>query len=340
MKKKKTAKKKKKIFISAKLIIVILTIVIFSLASFIGGFLLNENKSQKEIQKYKNTLLTLQKKIDKLSKQLNETKQITKQHSKQFKKQTNYKNSEIVDLLSSIKKEKISKPNPQINKKITQIKKPKLVIIIDDIAFKHEVNMIKEIPFHITPSFFPPTKRHPNTPLYAKKFPVYMVHVPMQALHFAHPEPNTMNINWSYWQIKQRIEEIKKDFPKARFINNHTGSKFTSNYKSMNYLFNVLKEENLGFVDSKTTPNTKSAVVEKNYKIPLFSRDIFLDNIENSQYIRNQLKKAIKIAKKRGYAIAIGHPHKITLTTLKNSTDILKDVDVIYINELKKYAKN
>jgi len=336
MKKRKKTSKKKKTFFSAKLIIIILTIIIFSLASFIGGFLLNENRSKKEIQKYKNTLLTLQEKVNKLSKQLNEEKI----HTKKPIKHTKYTNSEIIDLLSSSKKEKPPKITLHVNKKINNIKKPKLVIIIDDVAFKHEVKMIKQIPFHITPSFFPPTKNHPYTPLYAKNFPVYMVHVPMQAIHYAHPEPNTMNTDWNYWQIKQRIEKIKNDFPKVKFINNHTGSTFTSNYKSMNLLFNVLKEENLGFVDSKTTPYSKSTLAEKNYHIPLFSRDIFLDNIENSSYIRNQLKKAVKIAKKRGYAIAIGHPHKVTLITLKNSADILKDVDVIYINELKKYAKN
>ena len=337
-KRKKTSKnsKKKKTFFSSKTLIIILTVIVFSLASFIGGFLLNENRSKKEIQKYKNTLLTLQEKVNKLSKQLNEEKI----HTKKSVNQTNYKNSEIIDLLTSSKKEKLPKIPPHINKKISNIKKPKLVIIIDDVAFRNEVKMIKQIPFHITPSFFPPTKRHPYTPIYAKEFPVYMVHVPMQAIHFAHPEPDTMNTDWNYWQIKQRIEKIKKDFPKAKFINNHTGSTFTSNYKSMKLLFNVLKEENLGFVDSKTTPYSKSALAEKNYHIPLFSRDIFLDNKENSSYIRNQLKKAVRIAKKRGYAIAIGHPHKITLITLKNSADILKDVDIIYINELKKYAKN
>ena len=35
---------------------------------------------------------------------------------------------------------------------------------------------------------------------------------------------------------------------------------------------------------------------------------VFIDNEENYQYIQNQLKQAIEIAKKQGYAIAIGHP--------------------------------
>jgi len=222
-------------------------------------------------------------------------------------------------------------------KKITQLfktKKPKLVIILDDVSFNYEVKEIKQIPFKITPSFFPPTKIHPNTPIYAKEFTDYMVHVPMQAINYPHPEPNTMAIKWSYKQVKNKINQIHKLFPNAKFINNHTGSEFTANLQSMGKLFKILKKDNLGFVDSKTTHYSKAKNVEIIYNIPFYSRDIFLDNKQNIKYIQNQLKKAVKIAKKRGYAIAIGHPHPATIQALKKSQNILKNVDVITINEL------
>jgi len=319
-----------------KFIAIILVILVVGLSSFILGFLINESSTKKEIEKYKNDILTLQEKIDKLSKELKSKNQILPTIPNI--KETKYKNSEIADFITATNSTNTTEITPPITKIIT--KKPKLVIIIDDVAFKSEVKMIKQIPFKITPSFFPVTKHHPFTPFYAKNFPVYMVHLPMEAMNYPHPEPDTMNVNWNYLQIKNRIEKIKKEFPKVYFINNHTGSKFTSNYSAMKKLFKVLKEENLGFVDSKTTPYSKAKSVDKIYHIPLLSRNIFLDNKLNKNYIREQLKKAVKIAKKRGYAIAIGHPHKITLMTLKNSADILKNVDVVYINELEKYAKN
>ncbi|WP_457560583.1 divergent polysaccharide deacetylase family protein, partial [Caminibacter sp.] len=74
------------------------------------------------------------------------------------------------------------------------------------------------------------------------------------------------------------------------------------------------------------------------YKIPLFSRNVFIDNKADINYIKTQLKKVVKIAKKRGYAIAIGHPHKTTFEALKESVNILKSVKVVYINELAKYT--
>ncbi len=46
--------------------------------------------------------------------------------------------------------------------------------------------------------------------------------------------------------------------------------------------------------------------------------------------------KVVKIAKTKGYAIAIGHPHKETLLALQNASSYLKEsgVDLVYINEL------
>ena len=321
------------------LIIFLLLFFIIGLSGFIIGYLANQTQSVKKIKKCQNNVALLEEKIKTLSKELNKKPlPPSPLPSKDFDLIAP-QSSEIEDLLSVTENKKISQEKKTKIKEIKPIeknssKKPQLVIIIDDVAFKYETNLIKQIPFHITPSFFPITKKHPNTSIYAKTFPDYMVHVPMQAMHYPHPEPNTLKITDNYKTIKQRIDTIKKEFPRANFINNHTGSKFTSNYPAMKKLFKALKEDNLSFLDSRTTPFTKASKVDKIYKIKFYSRNIFLDNKENAAYIINQLKKAVEIAKKKGYAIAIGHPHKITLTTLKNAGNILKNVKVVYIDEL------
>jgi polysaccharide deacetylase 2 family uncharacterized protein YibQ len=322
-------KKRKKNFSNTnklKYLIFGLILIIFSLSFFITGVIIGQNSVKSTIEKKEDLISKLENKINKLSNELK---------NKSSQKITNYSYnlpSEIEDYKEANKNSnKIIKPPLQSPIKTN---KPKLVIILDDVSFSYQVKAIKSIPFKITPSFFPPTKVHPNTPIYAKEFKDYMVHLPMQALNFSHPEPDTMNIDWTYAQIKQRINQIKKWFPDAKFVNNHTGSKFTANLQSMNYLFRALQEENLGFVDSKTTPYSKSKIVEKIYHIPFFERNVFLDNKQNINYIQNQLKKAVKIAQKRGYAIAIGHPHSATIEALRESKEILKNVDVITINKL------
>jgi polysaccharide deacetylase 2 family uncharacterized protein YibQ len=331
---KKTSKKKKstdslKIY---KYIIYFLVLIIVSLSSFIIADILVKKNVNKALKQQQVTIAILKRKIEKLQKEVNKKPKII------VKKVAPTVSSEAKDYQEAIKtlpkQQEISLNYPKTV--ISEHKKPKLVIIIDDVAFKYEVKMIKNIPLHITPSFFPPTKNHPYTPYYANEFSHYMVHLPLQALHFAHPEPDTLDVNATYAQIKKRIDDIKAWFPRAKFINNHTGSKFTANYHAMLLLFKALKADHFGFVDSMTTPYTKSLLVDKIYKIPLYRRNIFLDNIENPSYIRNQLQKAINYAKRHGYAIAIGHPHPITLKTLKNSLNMLKGVQVVYIDELGK----
>jgi len=333
--KKKSPKNKTLKYITYSLII-----VIFSLISFIGGIYLGEASAAKKQQTTKSsTVTTLKNEIKNLEAQLSKNKKNTlrvKENNLSNMCNITKKNiippSEIADYESS---NIINKPKHKIKiTKIFKTNKPKLVIILDDVSFNYQVKGIKQIPFKITPSFFPPTKVHPNTPIYAKEFTSYMVHIPMQAINYPHPEPHTININWSYTQIKNRINYIHKIFPNAKFINNHTGSKFTANYPAMKKLFKVLKQDDLGFIDSRTTHYSKAKQVEKIYHIPFYERGIFLDNKANVKYIQNQLKKAVILAKKRGYAIAIGHPHPATIQALKKSQNILKNVDVITINEL------
>ena len=237
--------------------------------------------------------------------------------------------------LSTSKKTLIPHIDNNFSKKIFYRPKiPKLAIIIDDVAFLHEIRDIKKVPFKITPSFFPPSKRHPDTYKFAKYFKFYMIHLPMEAYKFSRIEENTIKIKDSPKAMERVIKRVRKWFPKAVYINNHTGSKFTSDKKAMKELFYILKKYDFKFLDSKTSPYSKALIVAKEFNETIFSRDIFLDNIANVSYIKNQLRKAVKLAKKRGYAIAIGHPRRATLKALRDAKDILKGVDVVYVNEL------
>ncbi|MFK5881828.1 MAG: divergent polysaccharide deacetylase family protein [Sulfurospirillum sp.] len=265
-----------------------------------------------------------------LLKKTTDKKIIEKKREKKEIKQ-NYL-SEIHDYEKSLKYTKIKE---KVIKKIANYQgKPKLAIIIDDVSFLYQVKQIKKIPFKITPSFFPPTKIHPDTVKLSHIFKFAMIHLPLEAMGYMHPEPKTLLANSSKKEIEARIDEIKKEFPQIHYYNNHTGSKFTSNPKAMQYLISYMKDKNLHFVDSRTTAATKAGVVSRALHVRLLSRDIFLDNVAKPKEILEQLKKAVKMAKKSGYAIAIGHPHKNTLKTLLGAKRYLKDVQMVYVDEL------
>ena len=215
-------------------------------------------------------------------------------------------------------------------------KKGKLAIIFDDVSFAGDVKQIKGLGFPVTMSFLPPTSRHPNSAKLAAKEPYYMVHLPMEAMNFNSPEKSTLLTTDSKDKIVERIQNVKQQFPNVQYINNHTGSKFTSDAEAMNKLIFALRLEKIGFIDSRTTAETKAEEVMKRYKMPYHTRDIFLDHEDDVEAIKKQIKKAISIANKYGKCIAICHPHKSTLQALNESKDLLKDVELVRIDKLTK----
>ena len=211
----------------------------------------------------------------------------------------------------------------------------KLVIIIDDVATFEHASMVKSIGLKITPSIFPATKTHPDTPNIARTFEFYMIHLPMQAKHFDSPEIGTLTINESFESMHEKIKKIRRDFPRAKYTNNHTGSRFTSDYDAMDKAYRALIDQGFIFVDSKTIAQTAVARAAKKYNQPYISRDIFLDDDPSASAVRRELVAAVNLAKKRGYAIAIGHPKKNTIAVIKASkNNILKDVEVVYLKDI------
>ncbi len=243
------------------------------------------------------------------------------------------KPSEAIDYEKNLEKEPEVKET-KIKEPAVYSGKPRLAIIIDDVSFEHQVEKIKSIPFAITPSILPPTKRHPDSDKLAQSFEFYMVHLPMEAVSHNSPESRTLKVGESSKSIMQWIDTLHKQFPKALYYNNHTGSKFTASKESMDILIRALKAKNLLFLDSKTTPKSVAVEVGKEYGMHIHVRDVFLDNLSDKEAIKTQLKKAVSIAKAKGKAIAIGHPHPNTLSVLKNASEILKDVEVVYVKDL------
>ena len=213
--------------------------------------------------------------------------------------------------------------------------KPKIAIVIDDVTTQAQKDTILSMGYKITMAFLPPTSSHPTSAKIALNLPFYMIHFPMQASpKFKGQEINSLNITDSYETIEKRVKQLREWYPNAVYTNNHTGSVFTENEEAMDKLFRALKKYNFIFVDSRTSNKSVAKKYALKYNMPYIVRNTFIDNEENYQYIQNQLRQAIEIAKKQGYSIAIGHPHSVTLKVLKDSKHLLKDVEPIFINQL------
>lgn len=213
--------------------------------------------------------------------------------------------------------------------------KPKIAIIIDDVSTTAEKEKILNIGYKTTMAFLPPTKGHPNSAKIALDLPFYMIHFPMQASSaFKGAEEFTLHVGDSYEKIEKRVAQLREWYPNAIYTNNHTGSVFTENEEAMDRLLKALKKYNFIFVDSRTSAKSVAKKYALKYDMPYIVRNTFIDNDRSYGAIQSQLKKSIEIAKKTGYAIAIGHPHDITIKVLRESKHLLKDVEPIYVNQL------
>ena len=295
-----------------------------------------ENKKEIFEQELKKDIL---KEVLEKQKEIEKSKIEEKVEIKQAKEPSKEIEDEIIEEKTQIEKPITKQKKDLITKKDNykyDLKtKPKLVIIIDDVVSKTQKDKILNIGYPITMAFLPPNGVQKESAIIAQNLPFHMIHFPMQASkNFKNIEVNTLNISDSYETIEARVKQLRVLYPNATYTNNHTGSVFTENYEAMDKLFRALKKYNFIFVDSKTTPNSVAKELSIKYQMPYIVRDTFLDNDRSFTAIQNQLKDAIRVAKKQGFAIAIGHPYEVTFKVLKESKHLLNDVEPIFLNKL------
>jgi polysaccharide deacetylase 2 family uncharacterized protein YibQ len=195
----------------------------------------------------------------------------------------------------------------------------RMAIIIDDVG--NDMKGTAEIlamPVKLTVAvmpFLPTTKKDANA-AHEKGMDV-IVHMPMEPKK-GRPEwlgPGAITSNLTDEEVRERVEKAIDDVPQAIGMNNHMGSKITSDKRIMSIVLDVCKERGLFFVDSRT--NFRSVVgelaISKN--MPPVGNDIFLDDQNSKQHIRKQMDLAAQRAIDKDICVVIGHVGHTGLNT-------------------------
>lgn len=162
-----------------------------------------------------------------------------------------------------------------------------------------------------------------------------IVHMPMEPKDpEGHDPGDALLVTMTPAQIAAKMEEGFKTVPDAIGINNHMGSRFTESDESMRAALKVVKKKDMLFLDSRTSPDTVGGKVARELRIKNAERNVFLDNTRDVRYIKNQLIEAARIAKKRGKAVAIGHPYPETIKALAEALPELDGVELVPISEI------
>ena len=225
-------------------------------------------------------------------------------------------------------------------------KVPLIVIVIDDmgISIKRTAD-IASLKAPITASFLTyGRKLEEQIANSLNSGQEIMIHVPMEAKTAVDVAPDVLTTQMSKDEIKNNLIKMLKKFKNVKGINNHMGSKLTEDFERMKAVMEVLKGEGLYFLDSKTSAQSKAETAASEVGIAYAHRHVFLDNNNDKEYILGQLAQTERLARKNGYAIAIGHPKTQTYAALKEwlpkvAKDCLKIVPLSEIISILHPAK-
>lgn len=195
---------------------------------------------------------------------------------------------------------------------------PVVAVVIDDMGIspKRTADIIS-LKAPLTSSFLTYARKLPEQVAAARSAGhEIMIHVPMQAKSNKDAAPDVLTTKMPPEEIRQRLEAMLSKFDGVKGINNHMGSLFTEDSERLGAVMEVLKEHGLFFLDSKTSPRSVGRMEAGKHGVVYAHRHVFLDNENNVDYINGQLRLTERIARKNGYAVAIGHPKSGTFQAL------------------------
>jgi len=157
---------------------------------------------------------------------------------------------------------------------------------------------------------------------------IVMLHLPLEPYHNndRYPDNYLITTTMKPAQVVKLLEDTLHKMPLVQGVNNHMGSRATEDKALMQLIFKHLKRHGLFFVDSMTSPHhSVCGDLASAMNLPFAQRDVFLDNTNTKTEIQKQILALAQKARKKGYAVAIGHDRELTLRVLKEEIPLLQE---------------
>ena len=222
---------------------------------------------------------------------------------------------------------------------------PVIAIIIDDLGQQRDYSLaVTRLPGPVACSVLPHTPWAAQvSAAAATSGKEVLLHLPLQAMETSRLAGiGEISLDNSREELQQILAADLASVPNAVGINNHMGSLITRHPGHMDWLMaEIATYQHLFFVDSYTTAQSIAADMAAEHGIPVTRRNIFLDNEPGEENLKHEYRRLLNIARKQGFAVAIGHPYPETTAFLQQVLPMLPDqgIRLVSVAELIAYQQ-
>ncbi|GAB6100101.1 hypothetical protein JCM16358_19800 [Halanaerocella petrolearia] len=217
----------------------------------------------------------------------------------------------------------------------------KMAVVIDDLGFNHKgTEEMLKIKRPLTLAVLPgrPFSQH-DAKLVKEADQELILHQPLEPLNpKVDPGAGAIDTSMTKEEIRTTLQDNLNSLPQVMGINNHMGSKGTSNKRVMKEIVKVLKDREIFYVDSSTSADSVAFEVARANNLPTVANYLFIDNIDKKKEIKKMLLRLGKIALKKKELVVIGHVRQNTALALQEVIPKLEDwgIKLVYASQLVK----
>ena len=217
--------------------------------------------------------------------------------------------TQSIDFVTPLAKEEAASPAPA---------RPQLAVVIDDLGNdRAQADSLFRLVYPLTISVLPHEANSGEIAEEAhRRGYQVMLHLPMASSGGNNDEAIELHPGMAPAAVEKTVAAMLETVPYAAGVNNHEGSLGTADQKLMDQLMPLLHDRNLFFIDSRTTVATVAETAARAAGVAAARRNVFLVDEQSVPAIRKQFALAVRDAREKGSALAIGHPHPETLEVL------------------------
>jgi polysaccharide deacetylase 2 family uncharacterized protein YibQ len=207
---------------------------------------------------------------------------------------------------------------------------PKLALVIDDLG-QHAARdaRVLALPGPVAMAILPDSRHATQLAERANEAgKTVMLHLPMAPAG----GPYAWQPQLEQAELTCRLHSALAKVPHASGVNNHTGSQMTDQHQPMASLMSELQQRHLFFLDSRTNARTVAAAAAQRIGLASLSRDIFLDDDPSPAAVTAQFRAAVRLARKQGSVVIIGHPYPSTLALLEQELPRLRGQGIDWVD--------